>query len=132
MAEWKKYRSTFGRLHINVTAHFGVAPANTSDPGLDPNPPHQGGRIMLTRSTDPDPIWDEEGPGGGLPNYKPLKFSEFSLEAFVGGRGGGCASYGVNFCVFLSTNVCFLGLSRCKFSGKIMHEIPKTSRLEKD
>ncbi|CAM9543768.1 unnamed protein product, partial [Ectocarpus sp. 12 AP-2014] len=53
--------------------HFGVAPVNTTSPGLDPNPPPPGTPLALAVSEDADPIHDEEGDAGGLPNYVPLK-----------------------------------------------------------
>ncbi|CAM9911907.1 unnamed protein product, partial [Ectocarpus sp. 6 AP-2014] len=73
ISEWTAFRPTFARLSINVTAHFGVAPVNTTFPGLDPNPPPPGTPLALAVSEDADPIHDEEGDAGGLPNYVPLK-----------------------------------------------------------
>ncbi|CAN0286099.1 unnamed protein product, partial [Ectocarpus sp. 8 AP-2014] len=73
ISEWTAFRPTFARLSINVTAHFGVAPVNTTSPGLDPNPPPPGTPLALAVSEDADPIHDEEGDAGGLPNYVPLK-----------------------------------------------------------
>lgn len=76
IAAWTAFRPTFARLSINVTAHFGTAPANTTTPGLDPNPPPPGTSLPLTFSEEADPIYDEEGDAGGLPNYDPLKLGE--------------------------------------------------------
>lgn len=76
ISEWTTFRPTFARLSINVTAHFGVAPVNTTSPGLDPNPPPPGTPLALAVSEDADPIHDEEGDAGGLPNYVPLKLGE--------------------------------------------------------
>lgn len=74
VSEWLSFRSTFSRLSLNVTAHFGVAPVNSTDPGLDPDPPLAGTAVSLTVSEEKDPIEDEEGDAGGLPDYNPLKF----------------------------------------------------------
>lgn len=49
---------------------------NTTDPGLDTNPPSPGTPLPLTPSEEADPIYDEEGEAGGLPQYEPLMFGE--------------------------------------------------------
>lgn len=83
IATWTDFRPTFARLSVNVTAHFGVAPPNTTSPGLDPNPPPPGTTLPLTVSENADPIYDEEGESGGLPDYEPLKLGKERK------RGGG-------------------------------------------
>lgn len=76
ISNWTSFRPTFARLSVNVTAYFGVAPVNTTDPGLDTDPPPPGVAISLKKSEEPDPIHDEEGDAGGLPEYVPLKYRE--------------------------------------------------------
>eukprot|EP00903_Cladosiphon_okamuranus_P017697 g16296.t1 len=73
ISAWNTSRSTFARLSVNVTAHFGVAPPNTTSPGLDPQPLVPGPPLPLKVCETPDPIYDDEGASGGLPNYEPLK-----------------------------------------------------------
>lgn len=49
---------------------------NTTDPGLDNDPPPPGAPVSLAKLEETDPIFDEEGDAGGLPEYDPLKFGE--------------------------------------------------------
>lgn len=62
---------------------------NTTDPGLDTDPSPPGAPVSLAKLEEMDPIFDEEGDAGGLPEYDPLKFGEgiqtvhFSVFFFV-------------------------------------------------
>lgn len=76
IGNWTAFRPTFNRLSVNVTAFFGVAPVNSTDPGLDAHPPPPGVSVSLAKLEEADPIFDEEGDAGGLPEYNPLKFGE--------------------------------------------------------
>lgn len=108
IGNWTSFRPTFARLSVNVTAYFGVAPANTTDPGLDTNAPPPGVSIALAISETVDPIFDEEGDKGGLPEYDPLKFGKFHwvcVERFSESTSACPAGYILCFAVFRDVGV---------------------------